>query len=64
MVMQNIDALEELNCEFKDKTEQHFLKTFLKIMDKMSNELIELQTKFANIDVEVERDERCVRLAK
>ena len=35
----------------------------MKVIDRMSDELVDMQTRFANIDIEVEKDEKCVKLA-
>ena len=49
---------------YKSKQEREFLKTFLLIMDKMSTDLADAQENYRNIDQEIEKDEKCVRLTR
>lgn len=37
IILKKIENLNELNNEYKDKQEKHFLKTFIHVMDRISN---------------------------
>lgn len=45
-----ISYLADLKDEYNNKEEKMFLKTFVNIMDRMSNELLEQQQLYDNID--------------
>ena len=48
-----MEYLGDLNIKYKDKQEKEFLKTFMQIMDKMSNDLIIAEEQYRNIDQEI-----------
>jgi hypothetical protein len=38
-----MEVLDKLNIEYKAKQEGHFLKTFMNVLEKMGNDLIQAQ---------------------
>ena len=40
VILEKLETISSLNNEFKEKQERHFLKTFLHVMDRVSNELL------------------------
>jgi hypothetical protein len=63
-VCQKMSQHDEVTTEYKEKQEQYFLKTFTTMMEKLSDELKIAKDKYQNIDIEIERDDRIVKLQK
>lgn len=57
-----MNELDQLNWQYYDKQEKLFLKTFINIMDRMSNELQIYKEKYDNIDQEIDQQPECVEL--
>lgn len=51
-----IQLLDKLNENFKVKQEEHFIRSFMNVVEKMGNDLILAQEAYRNIDIEVKRD--------
>lgn len=62
-ILDKIGTLDKLNEDYKVRQEEHFLRTFMNVLEKMGNDLIIAQEAYRNIDIEVKRDEYCVSLA-
>lgn len=62
-IHQQIAVLDRLNEEYKTKQEQHFIQSFMNVVEKMGNDLILAQEAYRNIDIEVKRDQYCMELA-
>jgi hypothetical protein len=56
-------VLDRLNEDYKTKQEEHFIKSFMNVVEKMGNDLILAQEAYRNIDIEVKRDQYCIELA-
>lgn len=55
--------LDKLNEDYKSKQEDHFIHSFMNVVEKMGNDLILAQEAYRNIDIEVKRDQYCLELA-
>lgn len=55
--------MDQLNAEYKLRQEEHFLKTFMNVLEKMGNELILAQEAYRNVDLEARKDNYCLLLA-
>jgi hypothetical protein len=55
-ILDKISQLDKLNQDYRNKQEQHFIKTFMNVLEKMGNDLILAQEAYRNIDIEVKRD--------
>jgi|LakMenEpi03Aug12_release.lakeMendotaPanAssembly.Ray.scaffolds.fasta_scaffold243967_2 hypothetical protein len=49
-VVDKLKLLGDLNSEYREKQEKHFMKVFLFVMDRMSTELGQAQEMYQNID--------------
>ena len=49
-VVDKLKLLGDLNSEYREKQEKHFMKVFLFVMDRMSTELGQAQEIYQNID--------------
>lgn len=63
LIIQKIQVLDKLTSDFKVKQEEHFLRTFMNILETMGNDLILAQEAYRNIDIEVKRDKYYTELA-
>lgn len=63
-ILSNFELLNNLNSKYKTQTQKGFITTFLNVMERMSNDLIDAQEQYRNIDMEIEADKKCVALAK
>lgn len=54
-IIDKISELDRLNEEFKLKQENHFLKTFMTVLERMGNDLLLAQEAYRNIDLEIKR---------
>ena len=61
-INEKITYLAQLKDDYNQKEEKMFLKTFVNIMDRMSNELLEQKRLYNNIDEEINRDPDCIKL--
>lgn len=57
-------VLDKLNEDYKNRQEEHFIKSFMNVVEKMGNDLILAQEAYRNIDIEVKRDDYCVEITK
>lgn len=62
-ILQQIELLDKLGAEFKVKQEEHFLRTFMNILETMGNDLILAQEAYRNVDIEIKRDKYYMELA-
>lgn len=62
-IIQKIEEMDRLSSEFKVRQEDHFLRTFMNILEKMGNDLILAQEAYRNIDIEIKRDKYYAELA-
>lgn len=62
-IHERIQMLDRLNEQYKTKQEEHFIQSFMNVVEKMGNDLILAQEAYRNIDIEVKRDEYCMELA-
>ena len=56
-------VLDKLNEQYKSKQEDHFIHSFMNVLEKIGNDLILAQEAYRNIDIEVKRDQYCIELA-
>ena len=56
-------VLDKLNEEYKSKQEDHFIHSFMNVVEKMGNDLILAQEAYRNIDIEFKSDQYCIELA-
>ncbi len=62
-IVEKMQILDQLNAEYKVRQEEHFLKTFMNVLEKMGSELILAQQAYRNVDLEARRDNYCLLLA-
>lgn len=46
-----MEELDQLHAEYKVKQEEHFLRTFMSVLEKMGNDLILAQEAYRNVDL-------------
>ena len=50
-ILNKISELDKLNQDYKDRLEEHFIKMFMNVLEKMGNDLILAQEAYRNIDI-------------
>lgn len=50
-IVEKMAVLDQLNADYKVKQEEHFLKTFMNVLEKMGNDLILAQEAYKNVDL-------------
>lgn len=46
-----MEELDQLQAEYKVRQEEHFLRTFMTVLEKMGNDLILAQEAYRNVDL-------------
>lgn len=59
-----MEELDQLHAEYKVKQEEHFLRTFMTVLEKMGNDLILAQEAYRNVDLQARKDNFCLLLAQ
>jgi hypothetical protein len=62
-IHERLVVLDRLNEDYKTKQEDHFIQSFMNVVEKMGNDLVLAQEAYRNIDIEVKRDQYCMELA-
>jgi lactam utilization protein B len=63
-IVERMEVLDQLHADYKVKQEEHFLKTFMGVLEKMGNDLIVAQEAYRNVDLEARKDDFCLLLAQ
>ena len=50
-ILERMEVLDQLHADYKVKQEEHFLRTFMTVLEKMGNDLILAQEAYRNVDL-------------
>lgn len=50
-IVERMEELDQLHAEYKVRQEEHFLRTFMTVLEKMGNDLILAQEAYRNVDL-------------